>query len=549
MGFLDFLSSFWLYLILSIFIVRWIFNLLSRKDALSKRENSILQRDRLTSEKEKALSVREERFQSYMDSQHAELAQNRHHLNDLVRTRTIETVRGISGREYLRSTPAFEALHGEPFPYKRLSSALTQSFQISIPFDITASIRSESGESYSTTLYHCSCPDYRSRKQPCKHMIRLAIEVGTLMSFDTSSLQAEVSSLIAQRENNLKDINAAQEALLDETKKCDEIMRRASKIQTELDLIYNERIQSYPFLAKLYADLYQTYDKNWILYLRNKNRPAEQKAADVGKIINGELRDWRMQAKQYEYQLHFYESMFPWLLDFKELPPLEAFRYVSNSESPSDEVELFKNELSPIEWSTLPDAEKYQLALDRYIVRKKSNWEVGIEYERYIGYLCESRGYRVHFYGATMKKEDMGRDLILERGNKTILIQCKRWAKEKVIHENHVFQLAGSVYEYQYMHPEREVIGVFVTTIDLSPVASRCAERLGISVYPSTPFCEYPRIKCNIGRDGSKIFHLPMDQQYDNVQICEPGEFYAKTVEEAMSHGFRRAYRWHGSKE
>ena len=549
MGLLDFLSSFWLYLILSIFIARWFFNVLSRRDALSKQESVLLQRERSASEKEKALSTREERFRSYIDSQHAELAQKRQHLNDLVRARTIETVRGISGREYLCSAPAFEALHGEPFPYKRLSSALTQSFQISTPFDIIASIRSESGETYSTTLYHCSCPDYRSRRQPCKHMIRLALEVGALMSLDTSSLSAEVSRLIEQRERELQDISAAQKSLFDESKKCDEVMRQASKIQTELDLIYNERIQSYPFLAKLYADLYQTYDKNWILYLRNKNRPAEQKAADVGKIINGELRDWRMQAKQYEYQLHFYESMFPWLLDFKELPPLEAFRYVSDSEAPADEVELFKNELSPVEWSTLPDVEKYQLALDRYIARKKSNWEVGIEYERYIGYLCEVRGYRVHFYGATMKKEDMGRDLILERGNKTILIQCKRWAREKVIHENHVFQLAGSVYEYQYTHPEREVIGVFVTTIDLSPVASRCAERLGISVYPNTPFCEYPRIKCNIGRDGSKIFHLPMDQQYDNVQICESGEFYAQTVDEAMSHGFRRAYRWHGPKE
>lgn len=62
---------------------------------------------------------------------------------------------------------------------------------------------------------------------------------------------------------------------------------------------------------------------------------------------------------------------------------------------------------------------------------------------------------------------------------------------------------------------------------------------------------DYPRIKCNVGRDSygfkTKIYHLPFDQQYDNV-IIEPqkGECFAFTVEEAENKGFRRAYTWHG---
>ena len=62
---------------------------------------------------------------------------------------------------------------------------------------------------------------------------------------------------------------------------------------------------------------------------------------------------------------------------------------------------------------------------------------------------------------------------------------------------------------------------------------------------------QFPRIKCNIGRDEygavTKIYHLPMDQQYDNV-IIEPdkGEFFAMTVLEAENAGFRRAYKWYG---
>ena len=64
---------------------------------------------------------------------------------------------------------------------------------------------------------------------------------------------------------------------------------------------------------------------------------------------------------------------------------------------------------------------------------------------------------------------------------------------------------------------------------------------------------EFPRIKCNIGKDvngiSTKIYHLPFDQQYDKTQIVHKGECYATTVEEAEKLGFRRAGRWVGNKE
>lgn len=407
-------------------------------------------------------------------------------------------------------------------------------------------------------------------------MIRLALEAGLLLSADTSAAKRDIVGLSFQRDRlkgecevldgavkHAREARAfeigktqdAQQKIVEEARsKCLEYenqMRRAERRLSEkneaLNRIYAERVQSQPWLASYYADLYQSFDEKWVLHLRNKNRPAGQKAGEVDKLIHGELREWRLRAKRSEYQLNFYESLFPWLLDFKEVPPMDAFKYVSDDPSDDDERAVMRDYLSPTEWSDLPTAEKYQLALDRYIRRSKTNWEVGIEYERYIGYLCESRGYHVRYYGATMKKEDMGRDLILQHGKKVILIQCKRWAKEKVIHENHVFQLAGSVFEYQYSHPDADVIGAFVATNGFSPVAKLCAERLGIKLYPNIPFAEYPRIKCNIGRDGQKIFHLPMDQQYDNVQICDDGERYVSTVNEALSLGFRRAYRWRGS--
>lgn len=45
----------------------------------------------------------------------------------------------------------------------------------------------------------------------------------------------------------------------------------------------------------------------------------------------------------------------------------------------------------------------------------------------------------------------------------------------------------------------------------------------------------------------TRIYHLPMDQQYDKVKIKTSEECYAYTVQEAEAKGFRRAYRWYGN--
>ena len=55
---------------------------------------------------------------------------------------------------------------------------------------------------------------------------------------------------------------------------------------------------------------------------------------------------------------------------------------------------------------------------------------------------------------------------------------------------------------------------------------------------------DYPRIKCNVNADATRIYHLPCDPYYDRIRIePEKGEFYAKTAAEAEAGGFRRARR------
>ena len=142
----------------------------------------------------------------------------------------------------------------------------------------------------------------------------------------------------------------------------------------------------------------------------------------------------------------------------------------------------------------------------------------------------------------------MGRDLIVSKGKKLFVIQCKRWASEKTIHEKHIFQLYGTTILQVMEHPECQVSGIFITTTSLSSLAKSCANYLHIADVEKLPLKPDPLIKCNISKDGDKIYHLPFDQQYDRV-IINPsdGDCYVSTVQEAESKGFRHAWRWHGS--
>ena len=89
---------------------------------------------------------------------------------------------------------------------------------------------------------------------------------------------------------------------------------------------------------------------------------------------------------------------------------------------------------------------------------------------------------------------------------------------------------------------------VFYATIDYSDMAKKVAKALKTELHTEKLKKDYPMIKCNINPGTKeKIFHLPFDQQYDKIIIGNtPGEFYAKTVNEAVKKGFRRAFRYRG---
>ncbi len=372
-------------------------------------------------------------------------------IEQMLEQKIIEKIIDLRKRSQYESIPLFTHFAENPLD-KKIFSAAKENMVIR-NITVSANVSSDSGNTYSTSLSSCSCKDFQIRKQPCKHMYRLGLELGLLANTPMIEYLDRLNS-IQDEKNNLEKITLSQ-------KKEEEALKKEKlalqEIIFDLEKIKNETKQNSPWLSSLFADYFYIKDLRNAGMLLSKSSPAK-KAAEILQNSAREKRILKQENKMLSYQLNFYENLFPWLLDFKEVSPLEAAEIVNESVSQENsEYANLRKFLSPEEYNNLSSTEKFQLALDRYQNRNKTKWEVGIEYERYVGYLYETKGYVVTFTGATLGLEDMGRDLIAKKDNSIIVIQCKRWAKEKTIHEKHIFQLYGSMVLLQLQNPEKSI--------------------------------------------------------------------------------------------
>lgn len=345
-------------------------------------------------------------------------------------------------------------------------------------------------------------------------------------------------------------------------KKDNEIHRANKKLedkQKAIEVLYNEKSIGFPWLARAYADLESIFDGEIEKKLRHKKRPAK-KAADQVKQIKKEKKELIQLNKINEYIIDYYESIVPRLKEYKDELIDDKYIRVGTYNNPDYNKDVLSDWLSEGEFDTLSDQEKNQLVLDRYKKRKKSKLEIGLDYERYIGYLYEQKGYQVNYHGINKGLDDLGIDLICKKDNSVCLIQCKYWSQLKEIHENTVNQLFGTTYNYIYdnykdiniskfyeLIDNGEVTPVIITSTKLSERAHRYVHSLGITSKANVKMDVYPLIKCHIGNSGEKIYHLPFDQQYDKIVNSNNKLMYCRTIKEAESLGFRRAYRWKGN--
>lgn len=325
------------------------------------------------------------------------------------------------------------------------------------------------------------------------------------------------------------------------------------KMQLNVDQLAKERQMGFPTLAEAYKEYFALQDKEIVDFLQYKKSPAI-KASEIVKEYGKARREAISDKKIAEYLVKYYEEVAPFLVDLKEEVelPSEQDREMLKEYSEEEREDKTTLYLTKDEYRKLSSTEKNQLALDRFWNRHKSKWMIGRLYERYVGYLFEEDGYLVQYVGIEKGLEDLGRDLICTKGDEIVVIQCKNWAKFKTIYEKHIFQFFGTVFKYKDENKGKKVKAIFYTSTGLSELANRFAKELGIKVVENASFDKsYPSIKCNISKmEGGKIYHLPFDQKYDKVKIEKSkGEFYCATVAEAEKAGFRRAFRWKGTKQ
>lgn len=378
----------------------------------------------------------------------------------------------------------------------------------------------------------------------------------------------------ATKEHELQIVEDKTKLETESKKRLDELDLRekswneqVQKDKDEVQKLAKQKSMGFPWLAEAYADYFALKDQEIEEYLEHKKHPAYTAAENV-RIIKNEKRELVKENKIVRYKITYLEKLFPWL---SELITEYEYEYIpvridDNEDEDNDNEDRAKNYLTPEEYKSLPSVERNQMALDRYLKnRNKSKWAIGRDYEMYVGYLYEQKGYSIEYKGIIDGFEDLGRDIIAIKDDEVCIIQCKHWAHWKEMHETHIFQLFGTTMEYwiknfgNHKNPksfeefakflnENKLKPIFFTSTGLSDKAKEMANALSVEIIENEPLGEFPRIKCNINNDEfssqTKIYHLPMDQQYDRTIIGNrSGEFYAFTVKEAEDAGFRRAFR------
>lgn len=345
-----------------------------------------------------------------------------------------------------------------------------------------------------------------------------------------------------QSEQYIKQIEQCKKETAEYIKKIDFL----EQMQSNLTAI--------PYMAAIMAD-FETYEIEALAKKLDWGHDVsrQKKVASIRDIRRAakEMVEKNLEAKyQLEYLLHLFPALEDVIeTDSKQLPIIRVEEL--------SEYDRARDWLSKEEYEQLSSVDRNQLALDRYKAsHNKSKWQIGRDYEYYVGYRYSLKGYEIDYFGSYNGMEDLGRDLIAKKtisSTTTLIIQCKYWGKEKLIHEKHILQLYGTMIAYciENKTTEQNTKAILVTNITLSEQAKKMAQYLNVEYVEHFDKKDYPCIKCNINVDvygnQTKIYHLPFDQQYDTTKIDHLGEFYAMTVKEAEDAGFRRAYKWFGA--
>lgn len=284
-------------------------------------------------------------------------------------------------------------------------------------------------------------------------------------------------------------------------------------------------------------------------FFRTKKNPS-MKSAEYIKEIKEEY-------KQLESENRKYSLILSEFFDEEENTKEEM---EANSFESEDEAYKYGKVEKEV-WNNLSYIEKLDVVLERYKNTWKNKLNIGLEFERYCGYLYEKKGYQVKYHGILNGKADGGIDLIAKNKKETIYIQCKYWGNNKLIRENTISQLFGSALKMALDNGEsyesfiqkiieNKISILLLTKTAISEEAKMFCEKLKVKYKESIEIdSEYPRVKLVYGEE--RIFYIPTDLQYDNINFGSTNKDYARaySCKEAENLGYRHCFKWLGNRE
>ena len=260
----------------------------------------------------------------------------------------------------------------------------------------------------------------------------IAVVVGAYWLFSSMVTKA-VERQMAKRMHEIdakERAERAQTAKLSEQERADNtaLFNQRKAELTALTAAFNTNyIAGRTWLAKFIAEAFQSTDEAAAGALEMKKNPAH-KAADEVRRIGREKKDVTQRLKHVEYVLKTYHEYYPVLEQYHdEILNEEATLKLDDEDAESDRVSRY---ISQQEYDRLKPVERNQLALEKWKARPKSSVEIGRMYERYLGYLYESDGWTVTYFGANEGLEDMGRDLLCIKGSRACQIFCVKRGHE-----------------------------------------------------------------------------------------------------------------------
>ncbi|PLX05704.1 MAG: hypothetical protein C0596_19090 [Marinilabiliales bacterium] len=233
------------------------------------------------------------------------------------------------------------------------------------------------------------------------------------------------------------------------------------------ELIENKTEDNLKFFSSLVADhllLQYSISADCLEY---KSHPAYVEAKRIRELketTKGIVERHKIMEYKYEYLINLFPELENYVDDFETLKSLTDYKNVADFQ---ENVDRTINYLTKDEYNNLSIEDRNKLALNRYIDGQKTKWQIGRDYELYIGYEYYREGWQVEYYGIEKQLEDMGRDLIAIKGDEVHVIQCKYWSSSKLIHEKHIAQLYGTTIQYllSNKHLKKKIFPVFITNI------------------------------------------------------------------------------------